>query len=763
MRFFRKAKIFLVLLVPLIVFFKEIISLQKYFFEDALYLWYPYMNYLATSLREGHIPFWTPYIFSGMPFYPDVQTFYPLNWLFGLFIVEGKLPFFIVEYLLLFHLLLAGIFTYIYTRELKIGPIPSLVSAITFMLSGFLVCRTIHPTIVYTIVWLPLILFFLHRALTQNKWKYSIFAGIFLGISMLAGFPQTALHIFYVIALYIILYALCYKRQINIKKKRYYLVVFFVVLLVGIGIAAIQYLPSYVHLQYTLRESMTYTESTTRSLHPLQLITLFVPKFFGSQTGMATDSVPRWIGEYGHYWETCMYMGILPLLLAIIALIRRREKIVWFYGIVAGISLLLMLGKYTPIYKVAFYVLPGLNLFKTPGRFSAIFTFSIAILAGFGVEGLFGKKKLKNHRLIKGILLFFLIYFIFYILFISGIFKKPLVSLFMQWTEPRFRHPELANMAYNNIIKQYGISLIFIILSVVTIFLVLQRKIKKNIAAVIIPILIFVDLYTFGHNFNASDINPDEFYKVTPLVEYLQREREKEPFRINARQDGYMIFRRNSGDIYRLELLEGYTPLRLKRYAEFDIPLERKLDLLNVKYRIKVDEENRKMGLVENEDRQARAFMVYDYVLAKDKRVLETLKDEGFDYRNKVVLEEKPDKFIPESLTSPEWNIEIETLEPNRIELNVMTSIPGILVLSEIYYPAWKAYIDGKETKVYCADYVLRAICIERGKHRIEFVYDSLSFKIGAIISVITFIFVILGISLKGRLRFGAKRNPFTG
>jgi len=69
----------------------------------------------------------------------------------------------------------------------------------------------------------------------------------------------------------------------------------------------------------------------------------------------------------------------------------------------------------------------------------------------------------------------------------------------------------------------------------------------------------------------------------------------------------------------------------------------------------------------------------------------------------------------------------------NRLVLQATAEENSLLVLSDTYYPGWKAFVDGKKTKIYRADYTFRAIPLSAGPNRVEFVYDPLSFKLGAL------------------------------
>lgn len=710
---------------------------------------YPSLNYFATSLRQGYIPFWTPYVCSGMPFMAvALDAFYPINWISPLFVKGGILPFAIVEILVIFHILLGGFFTYLYTKEIKLSNFGALISALTFMLSGFLITHSIH-FLVNTFAWLPLILLFIHKSLTSGKYIYSILGGVFFGISILAGFPQFTLHISYIIVLYILFYAIGVKRAEIKQKGHNYIFTCLIVVLIGYGIAAIQYIPSYEYSKYTTRASISYEQSTFSSIPPLQLITLLIPKFFGSRTGMGTDSVPFWFGDASvNFWETCIYIGILPLIFMFFAFREKREKITLFFGGMAILSLLATLGGNTLFYKFIYYILPGFNKFRIPGRFSGIFSFSMAILAGFGADAIF-RNKLTAHESTSGqaerqvkqkLPKYFVLIIAATVLYIT-LFYFCLTN----YISPK---------NYTNMLKQNSIFLFFLFSSLMIVLLQVKTNIRPNILKAMSVVILFADLYTFGHNFNASNKNPYGIFADTPLTKLLQEKRKRESFRVNMaaenrKKSGDRGVKRNAGNIYRIELIEGYSPLALQRYQNFNIPLDRKLDLLNVKYRrVLLDEKIGQLELQENSDYLPRAFVVFDYVLASNgKEVLKILSDEKFDYKNKIVLEEKPDidlRNVEKQDYHSDIDIHRNDNNPNVVSLHLSTDAPaGLLVFSDIYYPAWKAYVNGKRTKVYCADYALRAVCIGKGESEVKLIYDSTDFKIGAVVSLLTILIVI--------------------
>ncbi len=94
--------------------------------------------------------------------------------------------------------------------------------------------------------------------------------------------------------------------------------------------------------------------------------------------------------------------------------------------------------------------------------------------------------------------------------------------------------------------------------------------------------------------------------------------------------------------------------------------------------------------------------------------------------------------------------VEVTDNKINSMAVEAETERPGLLVLSENAYPAWKALVDGKEAKIYTADYIFRAIPLEKGKHKIELVYDSKPYNVGKTSSILTGLFYLFILGFLG-------------
>lgn len=160
-------------------------------------------------------------------------------------------------------------------------------------------------------------------------------------------------------------------------------------------------------------------------------------------------------------------------------------------------------------------------------------------------------------------------------------------------------------------------------------------------------------------------------------------------------------------------------------------------------YKLVYDKE---IKIVENLDVFPRAFIVHAFTQIKnEKSILEALKNDRFDLRNKIIIEDNVPADVQSKLLSAKDGgsvADIVKYGSQKVEIAADMKSPGFLILSDTYYPGWVAYVDGQKTKIYAADYILRAVFLEKGTHKVDFAYEPASFKLGVLISMGTLFFV---------------------
>lgn len=365
------AFLFLALLV-ILKFWNFLIAKDKFYWAGDFIDVISMRDYFYHHLRQGSVVLWNSNTGGGMPYLAaDFGAFYPIDLIMGILFPHYFDPY-RLSIIHAFHFWLAGVFTYLYTRQMGLSRSPALASSICFMLGGFLLGRAGQKYSIQTYVWLPLILFFLDKAFQQRTILHVVLAGIFLAVSFLSG----EANYFYFILLFLACYFL-FRIYRNIKEKSWKtlgrdIFYFFILGSVCLGISAIQLLPLLATSLNTHHGSLPYEWKAIYSFPLLNLTHFLTP---GYTQWTATD-----IGEqYG-------YIGFLPLLFAFWGFFQIQDTRVKFFGLVAFFAFVVSLGDLTPLFKFLYHLLPGLSQFRIPARFNSLIIFPLAILAGFGIE-----------------------------------------------------------------------------------------------------------------------------------------------------------------------------------------------------------------------------------------------------------------------------------------------------------------------------------------------------------------------------------------
>lgn len=677
---------------------------------------YPWKKFTIDALRNGQIPWWNPYNFAGNPHLANFQSavLSPFNILFFI------LPFIDAwSILILLQPLLAGIFTYLLVRTYKVSKVGSLISSIAFMFCGFIVVWMAYGTLGYAILYLPLALFAIERYLISKRFWFLILLVLTIPLSFFSGHFQISFYFLISILIYILFKGTFSKNKLDT-------IHLIIAICFGLFLSLPQLLPSMNLYFYSVRSEIFQVGEAI----PLQyFMTIISPDFFG-------NPVTRndW---FGHYAEWAGFIGIWPLILAIYGIIRVRLKTVMFFLLLGIVSIIL--SAQTPLSPFIISLkIPVLST-SALSRIIVIFSFSFAILSGFGFDALKKDIKDKNARkaimlILAGVLLLFAISWI--LIFIGKIYPD-------KWLI----------VAKRNLILPTA----FFIMGVFLLILSMKNKIFISFTVLFLLFIISFDSLRFAQKWMPFD--PRKFvYPDVPVISAIKSNVQY------GRVFGNLGTEVSS--YYGIQTLDGYDPLYIGRYGEFIrsagtgdflsaersvVKLarigkytDRVLDLLGVDiifhaiadtnqgWAYPVWKDRNRFSLVYKDDRfqlfknnysLPRASLFYDYEVISDKKsIIKRFYDESFDFRKKLILEEK----LSDSLTEGVGNSKITEYTPNRIKIEVKTNKEVLLFLTDNYYPGWKAKVNGKETKIYRADYTFRAILVPAGDSIVEFYYSGL-------------------------------------
>jgi len=323
---------------------------------------------------------WDPSIWGGFPAVGDAQRmfWYPPALLLS-YVPHAWDVFIISAYIF------ASSFTYGYVYSLTRSRLSAFISGLVYGLSGFMIAHLGHAAVVHTIAWLPLIVWSYSELASRERVDRPWFAIATLAITCaaLAGHPQMFTYVLLISAAFAIV------AGVNAKMPRLrYYVLCTAALIVGIGLAAVQLVPTLELTPQTLRAALTFQEFIAYQVPLRQLPMLVFPFLYGGAPASfyATPYFGAWPSSPDGWGanELTGYVGLLPLMLAALGFVSNRGRtIVWFWVAVAVIALLLVIGESTPLAFITYH-LPVLNKFRAPARHFFGFAFAVSVLAGVG-------------------------------------------------------------------------------------------------------------------------------------------------------------------------------------------------------------------------------------------------------------------------------------------------------------------------------------------------------------------------------------------
>lgn len=702
------------------------------FMSDFAEMHLPRQMFAAKYLREFSLPFWNPYTFGGMPFLAEVEVgfFYPPSILINLLASSDHLPVRTLQLTVMFHFWLAGMAMYALTQYWTKNQVGGIIAGLSYAFSAVFACHISENIVLYPIAWFPLTTFFLSKAIDDLAVESAIVGGLVFGVSMLGGHIQSVLYMNMFTGLFLAWHAVgqLYVKNFHTLYWLKFIGIVAIFFACGIGLFSIQLLPSQELAAESTRDVMTYEKAVDASVKPQQLLTAVVPKLFGHMDGFHPN-VQFFLGPSYYYWATAFYFGIGALILGLLgAFMCYKNRVCAFLIFTSALATLYALGEHSVVFDL-FFRLPLFELFRGPSRILFLLVFSMSAMAGFGYDEL-RKKRISTKTLV----------------FASAI---PMVISFFVMTGTL--HGALSTpLQYHDAIERYGmtafiISLIFLGI----IYALVKDRVQPRVGGLALCALIIVDLNVFGSGFKDGKTHPENDYLLDPRV--LSELRPNPPsdiFRVSAREGSVMLLKRNHGLYSGIMQVEGFDPLNLKRKSPAAPSENDVIDLSNIRYSVFVDREKQQAYLKRNNPKYPFARLLYRPRISSGDTVAKFMASGAVDFSREVVLEKNLDTAVSDTgKIPPSHRLECREYTDNRIVFDVTTEQPAVLTVSEIWYPAWRATIDGVSAEVYRANYCFRGIVVPAGTHSVEMFYKSTAFNRGKWITILTLVFSAAGIT----------------
>ncbi len=699
------------------------------FTSDLLNAGVPFRAFFGESVRRGELPLWSPAIYTGFPILAQAEhgPFYPFNWLF----FSLWPPYVAVAFAQVLPLFIGGLGLFLLAREWRLPMGPALFAAGTFGLSGFFIAHMRHLSMNDAACWIPHLFLWGDRVIGGRSKYAPLVLALLWALQISAGHLQISFYTGILLAPFLIARAVqmdstlpdgfwSWPRHIiqnpGLQKAA-------CALLVGLLLMLVQLVPCWELAQLTHRKDFSYTEASAFPASTRDFLTFFVPYLEGhAGTGP--------VGTQGIFWERYGYLGLLPMLFAIAGTIAGwpRFRLVKLVAITVLLSYFMYLGKNTPIFKLGCVLIPGLSSFRFPTRFLIFIELGLALLAGFGMSWVSDKLRDRRRR--------FVLWFV-----------ATTITAWDLWTNQMRQVPEVSWSEWNAPIETAD-------------FLAKERERSPG------PWRYLA--------LDSMNLHEMAFRQARGWVDTSPYVRHRD------------MLQPSTNLLYGLESVDGYIQLVPREYetlwgsgwqngkisppaswieenGHVAKPFLNALRAFNVRYLLSSRElQNPSLTLAfqarsgvriyEIADPLPRAFVVARTLpKASEEEAVAALLSETFEPRAEVIV--PPPLFEEPSGSANSTNIHFERNGNTETKVHVSLREPGLLVVSEGFYPGWSATMDGVDVPIVRANLMMRSVSVAAGEHEVVFRFSPWSIKVGfagTLVGILVFLLILPRLSRYG-------------
>ncbi|MFC1550244.1 hypothetical protein ACFL46_03020 [Candidatus Neomarinimicrobiota bacterium] len=713
--------------------------------------------------KNGEYPLWQPWIFSGMPTneaFSNVSHLYFPEHLFRIAGFSGMI-------IQLFHLLFAGIGGILLLKYLKCSRWASALGSTAFMFTPYMITMVVfgHGSQMMTASYIPWVFWLTLKLWDKPSLQNAGWLAMLLGFQLQRAHVQIAYYTWLLIGAYVLSQVIVGLFNADSREKigRSF-TLFALACIIGIGISLLIYLPAMEYSPFSVRGSgisggAEYGYATAWSFHPKELLTFLIPSAFGFGGITYWGKMP--------FTDYPNYMGIFVLLLALVGILLRRDKLTVFLTVSTIVALLIAFGQhFRPVYNLFYNFAPYFDKFRVPSMILILVQFNVAILAAIGLDNIIALKDSKTPRWLVFVSGFASL--VFLILLIGRNWIEAVVRA--RFTAPPVQDPNLVqainNLRWESWYNDAWFMFLFAALLIIAIWILFKNKLDKSILVGAIVVLSVIDISRVDDKIINPDPNSgrnpqllsknnvDSYFRRDEVTQFLQEQDGQ--FRI------YPLHNFNDPRLqaFGIESVGGYHPVKLDIYNSFlvatgNIGTEALMRMMNIKYLLSHQPINHSsFRLVFQGDLRTQTGFRETFIYELDKalprawfvnhvEILETIEEvwQSITSQDFNPLEVA---FIDQSIDQIDYALgEISEIQitPHKISFSTKNSGSGFLVLSEIHYPVrWKVYIDDQVTEIYKTNGVIRGIVIPAGEHEIEFCYDKSIFVTSKVISICAFL-----------------------
>jgi hypothetical protein len=738
----------------------------------------------------GPTEFWTDTVYSGFPWIaqPEAMTFYLPAMLIRLS-GEAWNAFVIMAFVL------SGAFMFLFARLITGSSFAGLVAGIAFSM-GYLTNEITHFSMLHTVCWTVACLLCLEYFARKSTGLTFAAGALAAALCGLAGHPQTfasalGLWIFYI-----------FTRATTLEKvqRLRYVLLAMTMIILGTLVAGMQLFHTAELSAFSSRAAFTFHDFLTYSAHPLQAIGVFMPYLFG---GAPDGLIGQPAFSMFLIFSSDYYYGLIVLILSLTALFAlRKDRMVIFWGVLGLLSFLVSFGNATPLAWLMYHV-PPYGSFRAIYRMLLISSLANAVLAAICV-GAIERKHLSFKTMMSVIAaiagLFAVLVFelpTFGDLLVNQANRFGVKNLgLLPWTNPSIGIPcimfalsVISCVCYQRYQNHFTrAALLLVLLSDLgfcswysfgaewRLAPMAKQQLNEPLSGMKYRRLAeashsrILTIRGGSASYDELKSNLDQLWGIPQASGYGPLMLTRYGKLLNMTEGGFLIppFKYQPEDLCFDILSIKYATAapeddRLEQIASKDGSNWKKIEVIGT------------ASIHENQKVLPRCWLVHDVTKLNADQILSSIKtsklnqSERFDPLKIALIEESPPSPWKSTDRTPSaWtsihgtssaqsdqehqerksnqsvvnSAEIKTLNDKDVELETNSNKPSFLVLSEIFYPGWKATVDGEPATIYQTDYVLRGLFLKEGKHLIKFTYEPTRLKLALAIALLSTILI---------------------
>jgi hypothetical protein len=724
---------------------------SNYELVDAVTQFQPWLEHSRERLPSA--PLWNPNVAAGRPFLANSQSAVLSPFILPAYVLPFWWSLGLIAVLKVF---VAAFGTYLIARALGMRFGGALMAGIVYAFSLYFVVWIAWPQ---TNVWalLPWLWLLADRGLrAPTLLSGAGLAGV-VALQFLGGHPESNFHLLAATVAFFAFRVVVLRRRRALAELRRPLLALSAGLAGGAALAAVALVP-FLELLFRSADIDVRESYWELALPERYLLGFLLPDYWGRATHAA-------VGAFAQ--ERALYVGALPLMLAIGAVVARptfqRVGLAAFgallLAIAVGVPPLPQIASAIPIVKTSNHL-----------RVVVILMLCLALLAGFGLDDLAGRR-LRRHRAVLGVAAALLVLPVL-VLAARGELSAGLVSRALEvaagidWPAPPPEGDDLTAIRMGSL----AVWLVFAGPALLLLAAALRRRLAGAVLVALACLLAAGDLFKAGMGATPAITTDEATQSSMPGIEYLEGRRPNRfvgldrplgpsPLIPNlalrwslydARSYDLPVEERYDA-LWRRAVVDGGPtdhPTSQARLTERALPAFRLLSVTDIVQdpedppvrdpALPIAYDRRDLRIYANPRALPRAGVVdVQRVVASEEAELDAVLDPGFDGRRTVVTSTPLPGLRTGPPGAPAGSARIVAYEPERVVVEGTARRPGELVLTDLHYPGWKVELDGESAPLHRVNYLLRGTSLPAGRHRVEFRYEPATWRLGWIVSLV--------------------------